>query len=141
MLTGRVHGRHAASLQSWRQVFSEAVYRVRTERFFRDTNLTTSPTDARRMDFVAAPGARGVGARRGMPIFADATVMSVLTRSGQDLQALLGMMGPPCDRLREPFDWAGCLNSVMSSENSRKVRSCAATHPPQMECTQVVGRF
>ena len=80
--TGRIHGRHAAALQPWRQVFSEAGYRVRAERLLRNTHLQTHPTDNRRMDLVAAPGARGAGARRGVPLFADVTVVSVHTRGG-----------------------------------------------------------
>lgn len=80
--TGRIHARHAAALQPWQQVFSEAGYRVRSERLLRDTHLPTTPADNRRMDLVAAPGARAVGARRGMPLFADVTVVSVHTRNG-----------------------------------------------------------
>ena len=34
------------------------------------------------MDIVAAPGARAVGARRGVPLFGDVTVVSVHTREG-----------------------------------------------------------
>ena len=49
----------------------------------RDTHLPTSPADQRRMDLVAAPGARAVGARRGVPLFVDVTVVSVLTRQGE----------------------------------------------------------
>ena len=80
--TGRIHGRHAAALQPWRQVLTEAGYRTRSERLLRDTHLLTGPTDNRRMDLVAAPGARAVGARRGVPLFADVTVVSVHTRNG-----------------------------------------------------------
>ena len=61
----------------------EAGYRVRPERLLRDTHLPTAPTDNRRMDLVAAPGARAVGARRGVPLFADITVVSVQTRTGE----------------------------------------------------------
>ncbi len=39
------------------------------------------------MDLVAAPGARAVGARRGVPLFADVTVVSVHTRTGAARQA------------------------------------------------------
>ena len=60
----------------------EAGYRVREERLLRDTHLPTRPDDQRRMDLVAAPGARGVGARRGVPLFADVTVDSVHTMRG-----------------------------------------------------------
>ena len=60
----------------------EAGYRVRPERLLRDIHVPTNPTDNRRMDLVAAPGARAVGARRGVPIFADVTVVSVHTRTG-----------------------------------------------------------
>ena len=80
--TGRIHGRHAAAVQPWRQVFEEAGYRVRAERLLRDTNIRTLPQDQRRMDIVAAPGARGVGARRGVALFGDVTVVSVHTRTG-----------------------------------------------------------
>ena len=34
------------------------------------------------MDLVAAPGARGLGARRGLPLFCDVTIVSPLTRNG-----------------------------------------------------------
>ena len=36
----------------------------------------------RRMDLVAAPGARGPGAYRGMPLFCDVTVVSPHTQTG-----------------------------------------------------------
>ena len=49
----------------------------------RDTHLQTRPTDQRRMDLVAAPGSRAVGARRGVPLFADVTIVSVHTQRGQ----------------------------------------------------------
>ena len=80
--TGRIHGRHAAASQPWRQILSEAGYRVRSERLLRDTHLRTRPDDQRRMDIVAAPGARAVGARRGVPLFGDVTVVSVHTCEG-----------------------------------------------------------
>ena len=80
--TGRIHGRHAAAIQPWRQVFSEAGYRVRAERLLRDTHLRTEATDQRRMDLVAAPGPRAAGARHGVPLFADVTVVSVHTQRG-----------------------------------------------------------
>ena len=80
--TGRIHGRHAAACQPWRQVFNEAGYRVRAERLLRDTHLVSRPADRRRMDIVAAPGALAVGARRGVPLFGDVTVVSVHTRAG-----------------------------------------------------------
>ena len=35
------------------------------------------------MDLIAAPGARAVGARRGVPLFGDVTVVSVHTRGGE----------------------------------------------------------
>jgi len=81
--TGRIHGRHAASLQPWRQVLAEAGYRVRSERLLRDTHIPTAPHDLRRMDLVAAPGSRGLGARRGVALFADVTVVGVHTRGGE----------------------------------------------------------
>ena len=80
--TGRIHGRHAAAVQPWTQVFAEAGYRVRPERLLRDTHLPTHPGDQRRMDLVAAPGSRAVGARRGVPLFGDVTIVSVHTRAG-----------------------------------------------------------
>ena len=80
--TGRIHGRHAAALQPWQQVLEEAGYRIRAERLLRDTHLATLPTDQRRMDLVAGPGSRSVGARRGVPLFADITIVSVHTRTG-----------------------------------------------------------
>ena len=67
--TGCIHGRHAAAVQPWVQVLSDAGYRVRPERLLRDTYL------------VAARGARAVGAHRGVPLFGDATVVSTLTRA------------------------------------------------------------
>ena len=82
MKTGRVHGRHAAAIHPWKQVLEEAGYRIRIERLLRDTNVRTSPQDQRRMDIVAAPGARSVGARRGMPLFCDVTICSTHTQRG-----------------------------------------------------------
>ena len=35
------------------------------------------------MDLVAAPGSRGLGARRGLALFADVTIVGVHTRSGE----------------------------------------------------------
>ena len=35
------------------------------------------------MDLVAAPGARSVGARRGVPLFIDVTIVSVHTQGGE----------------------------------------------------------
>ena len=35
------------------------------------------------MDLVASPGSRAVGARRGVPLFADVTVVSVHARAGE----------------------------------------------------------
>lgn len=61
----------------------EAGYSVRSERLLRNTHLPTRPTDQRRMDLVAAPGPRSVGAQHGVPLFADITVVSVHTCSGQ----------------------------------------------------------
>jgi len=80
--TGRIHGRHAAAINPWRQVFCEAGYRVRTERMMRDTHIQTNPRDQRRMDLVAAPGSRALGARRGVALFADITIVSVHTQQG-----------------------------------------------------------
>ena len=56
---------------------SPRLARVRTERMLRDTHIATHPRDQRRVDLVAAPGSRSVGARRGVPLFADVTVVSV----------------------------------------------------------------
>jgi len=55
---------------------------MRSERLLRDTHLVTDPRDNRRMDLVAAPGATAVGARRGVPLFSDVTICSVLTKTG-----------------------------------------------------------
>ena len=85
--TGRIHGRHAAAIAPWRQVLHEAGYRTRTERMLRDTHLPTDPRDQRRMDLVASPGTRSVGARRGVPLFADVTVVSVHTQAGHPHRA------------------------------------------------------
>ena len=80
--TGRIHGRHAAAVGPWQQVLSEASYRTHTERLLRNTHLAVRPADQRRMDLVAAPGARGIGARRGLSLFCDITIVSPLTRNG-----------------------------------------------------------
>ena len=80
--TGRIHGRHAAAIAPWRQVLHEAGYQVRSERLLRDTHVATDVADQRRMDLVAAPGARGLGARRGVALFLDVTIVSVLTAAG-----------------------------------------------------------
>ena len=82
MRTGRVHGRHSACIAPWRQVLHEAGYRTRAERLLRDTHVPTDPLDQRRMDIVAAPGSRAVGARRGVPLFLDVTVVAVHARNG-----------------------------------------------------------
>ena len=81
--TGRIHGRHAAALCPWRQVLCEAGYRVRSERLLRDTHIQTDARDQRRMDLVAAPGSRGLGARRGVALFADVTIVGVHTKRGE----------------------------------------------------------
>ena len=83
MRTGRVHARHAAALNPWKQVLEEAGYRIRTERLLRDTHLRTTPQDMRRMDMVAAPGARSVGARRGVALFCDVTICSTHKKNGE----------------------------------------------------------
>ena len=49
----------------------------------RDTHIQTDPHDQRRMDIVAAPGSRAVGARRGVPLFGDVTIVSVHTMRGE----------------------------------------------------------
>ena len=82
MRTGRVHGRHTAALKPWNQVLREAGYRVHLERRLTNTHLAVHPHDQRRMDLVAAPGSRGLGARRGQALFCDVTVVSPLTRNG-----------------------------------------------------------
>ena len=64
-------------------MFTEAGYRVRAERLLRDTHVPTDPRDQRRMDLVAAPGARAVGARRGVALFGDVTVVGVHTQAGE----------------------------------------------------------
>ena len=64
-------------------MLEEAGYRVRAERLIRDTHIPAHPQDQRRMDLVAAPGARGVGARRGVPLFGDVTIVSVHTGAGR----------------------------------------------------------
>ena len=48
----------------------------------RDTNIAVDPSDGRRMDIVAAPGARGPGAFNGLTLFCDLTIASPLTRTG-----------------------------------------------------------
>ena len=80
--TGRIHGRHAAALGPWRQVLTEAGYRVRTERLLRDTHLTVEQGDNRRMDLVAAPGAQAPGAFHGLPLFCDVSVVSPHSQAG-----------------------------------------------------------
>ena len=67
---------------------------------------------------------------------------ATLTRCPQTPMSQHGYLaGCACGRSREPCDWAVWPTSIMRSESSRKVRLCAAAHPPQVECTQVVGRF
>ena len=80
--TGRIHGRHAAAIAPWRQVLHEAGYRTRCERLLRDTHLPTDPRDQRRMDIVASPGSRSMGARRGVALFCDVTLVAVHTQNG-----------------------------------------------------------
>eukprot|EP00973_Karenia_brevis_P008072 1093640-Karenia_brevis.AAC.1 len=48
----------------------------------RDTHLAVRADDRRRMDLVAAPGVRSVGARRGVALFGDVTVVSPISRAG-----------------------------------------------------------
>ena len=55
---------------------------MRSERLLRDTHIPTDPRDQRRMDLVAAPGSRGLGARRGVALFGDVTVVGVHTKRG-----------------------------------------------------------
>ena len=43
----------------------------------------TTQHDQRRMDIVATPGARAVGARRGVPLFCDVTICSTHTQRGE----------------------------------------------------------
>ena len=80
--TGRIHGRHASALGAWRQILTEAGYRVHTERLLRNTNVATQHSDQRRMDLIAAPSARGVGARQGTSLFCDLTIVSPITARG-----------------------------------------------------------
>ena len=82
MRTGRIHARHAATIGPWKRVLSEAGYRPRIERLIRDTHIVTDPRDQRRMDIVASPGARSLGARGGVALFGDVTVVAVHTQSG-----------------------------------------------------------
>ena len=82
MRTGRVHARHSTAISPWRQVLNEAGYRVHTERLIRNTHLAVHHDDQRRMDLVAAPGARGLGARRGVCLFCDLTIVSPLRQDG-----------------------------------------------------------
>ena len=63
-------------------MLEEAGYHIRTERLLRNTHLRTTPQDMRRMDMVAAPGARSVGARRGVPLFCDVTICSTHKKTG-----------------------------------------------------------
>ena len=56
---------------------------MRSERLLRDTHLQTDTRDQRRMDLVAAPGSRGLGARRGVALFADVTIVGVHTKRGE----------------------------------------------------------
>ena len=55
---------------------------MRPERLLRDTHMATDARDMRRMDLVAAPGPRAAGARRGVALFADVTIVSPLTQAG-----------------------------------------------------------
>ena len=55
---------------------------MRSERLLRDTNVAVAPADLRRMDLVAAPGARGPGAHRGRALFCDVSIVSPHTQGG-----------------------------------------------------------
>ena len=93
----------------------EAGYRVRLERLLRDSHLTTAPEDTRRMDLVAAPGARGVGAFRRAPLFANVTIVNPHTRTGQ---ARLGASARD----------GGALSGIVAAKRRRYADVVAAPH-------------
>ena len=77
--TSRLHDRHKAMIDVWKQVLREAGARIRTtgrnrniERYLRNTHLDVAGTDGRRMDIVVG-GLEGVYG--GAPLFLDVTVM------------------------------------------------------------------
>ena len=74
------------------------------------------------MDIVAAPGARAVGARRGVPLFGDVTVVSVHTREGAPRPSAATVDG-------------GVLQQAVTT----KRRTYADVHASPQACLLVLG--
>ena len=95
MRTGRTHWRHAHALSGWHRVFEEAGYSVRVEHSMRHECLTDSNL---RMDLVALPRIRGLGARRGCTLFCDLILASPLTGDGGPRPGCAGRPVPLFER-------------------------------------------
>ena len=80
--SGRIHGRHTNCIKVWVKILKEAGYTCRIERNLVHTHLACDNRDRRRMDIVANPTSRSVGAFRGLPLFCDVTVVNPLTGQG-----------------------------------------------------------
>ena len=79
--TGRNHARHRSILAAWRQVFQEAGGQVpdrNVERMLRNTHVPVRADDNRRMDLVVP----GLAVARGLPLFCDATCVTVISGNG-----------------------------------------------------------
>ena len=78
----RLHTRHRGLVAAWRQVFVEAgghVPKRNVERLLRHTHIPgLSPDDMRRLDLVVP----GLNVARGVPLFCDATCVTVITGRG-----------------------------------------------------------
>ena len=74
------------------------------------------------MDLVAAPGSGAVGARRGMPLFADVTVVSVHTRNGEARPTAATLDG-------------GVMQQAVATK--RRKNWSTQTLPPRLRCVGV----
>ena len=75
----RLNVRHTALIAACRQVFIEAGGQVpdrNIERMLRNSYVSVSPDDSRRLDLIVP----GLNVDRGRPLFCDATVLSPLAR-------------------------------------------------------------
>ena len=79
--TARLHTRHSALLNAWRQVLVEAggaVPRRNVERLLRDCNVQVNAAPQRRLDLVAT----NLGVARGLPLLCDVTCVAPVTGAG-----------------------------------------------------------